>query len=68
MENSLYDTIARSLREFGYPDVTAEMIEETDEARKRGEPNTAPHGIVSMFACRMLDEADERKTEIQESQ
>lgn len=56
MSNELYEAIARSLREFGYPDVTAQMIRETDEARKDGKPKTEPHGIISMFARRQLDE------------
>jgi hypothetical protein len=53
----LYEAIARSLREFGYSDVTAQMVKETDEARKRGAPETEPYGIVSMFARRQLDGA-----------
>ncbi len=56
MSAEIYEAIARSLREFGYPDVTAQMIRETDEARERGEPASEPHGIVSMFARRQLDE------------
>jgi hypothetical protein len=51
----VYEAIARSLRDFGYPDVIADMVRETDEAPS-GEQ---PHGVVSMFARRQLDEARE---------
>lgn len=50
----VYEAIARSLREFGYSDVTAEIVRETDE--HFGEH---PHGIVSMFAEKQLTEARE---------
>jgi hypothetical protein len=52
-----YETVARSLREFGYPDATADMIRDTHNAMKAGEP--IPHGIVGMFAQRQLEEAGE---------
>lgn len=59
MSNQVYEAIARSLREFGYADVTAEMVRETDDARRAGKPQDEPHGIVSMFARRQLDEISE---------
>lgn len=54
----VYEAIARNLREFGYGDVTAQMIRETDEARQRGALLSEPHGIVSMFANGQLSEAE----------
>ena len=60
MSDQVYEAIARNLREFGYPDVTATMIRETDEARAAGRPLSEPHGIVSMFARRQLDDALEQ--------
>lgn len=44
----VYEAIARNLREFGYPDASATMIEETHKAMKAGQP--LPHGVVGMFA------------------
>ena len=54
----IYEAIARSLRDFGYGDVTAQMVRETDEARQNGAGPSEPHGIVSMFANRSLSEAE----------
>lgn len=47
-----YAAIAQSLRDFGYPDVTARMVEDTHGAMQRGEQ--LPHGIIGMFAARQL--------------
>ena len=58
-ENQVYEAIARSLREFGYPDTTAAMVEEIHEAKRAGE-GVLPHGIVGMFADSQLNEAAER--------
>lgn len=55
---TVYETVARSLREFGYPDCAAQMIRDTHEAMKRGD-ETMPHGIIGMFAQRQLEEAGE---------
>jgi hypothetical protein len=43
-----YSAISASMREFGYPDVTSEMVAEVHEAMR--EHRTLPHGIVGMFA------------------
>ena len=51
---AIYGAIARSLRDFGYTDVTAPMIAEVHAAMKAGEP--LPHGIVGMFAQKQLRE------------
>lgn len=56
---AVYAAIARNLREFGYSDVTPQMIRETDEARQNGAGPSEPYGIVSMFANRQLSEAEE---------
>ena len=53
----VHSAIARSLREFGYSDVTPEMIAEVDAAMKSGDP--LPHGIVGLFAQKQLREYDE---------
>lgn len=45
------EAVARSLREFGYPDVIAAMVGEILTAYlagKRG--NNLPHGIIGIFA------------------
>jgi hypothetical protein len=51
----VYEAVAASLREFGYPDAEAKMIRDTHEAMKRGDAEM-PHGIVGMFAQRQLEE------------
>lgn len=50
-------SIARDLREFGYPDVTAEMVREVVEAYRRGDPKM-PHGVVGIIIKSKMD--DER--------
>lgn len=50
-----FETVARSLREFGYPDVQRAMIRDVFDAMKRGD-ETMPHGIVGMFAQRQMEE------------
>ena len=44
MTNSehIYEAIARSLRDFGYIDATAQMVRDTDE-----QPGMRPHGTVA---------------------
>lgn len=51
----IYQVIARNLREFGYPDVTASMIEDTHDALRDGED--LPHGVIGMFAKGQLQDA-----------
>lgn len=56
--NSAYEAVARSLREFGYPHASAEMVRDTHAAMKAGAAEM-PHGIVGMFAESQLKEAGE---------
>lgn len=50
-----YSAIAKSLVEFGYPDCTAKMVEETHVAIKAGKAEEdMPHGIVGRFAYSQL--------------
>lgn len=51
-----YEAIAKSLREFGYPDASAKMVEATHKAIIAGDKKM-PHGIVGMFAESQLKEA-----------
>lgn len=53
-----YEAIAQSLREFGYGDCTAKMVEETHAAMKQGKTtiDEMPHGVVSAFAQSQLEE------------
>lgn len=54
------ETVAKSLREFGYPDVTGDMIAEVMHAwvdGKRGEE--LPHGIIGRFAESQFDEIED---------
>lgn len=49
--NDALSAIARSLREFGYPDASDEMIREIWDAYQAGNRNNElPHGIVGMMA------------------
>lgn len=53
------DSVARGLREFGYPDVTSEMIGECLTAFNSGKRDLEmPHGIVGAFASRQFDEVE----------
>ncbi len=46
-----YEAISKSLREFGYPDVNMEMIEEIHRAMQHGRrEHDLPHGSIGMFA------------------
>lgn len=57
----IYEAVAKSLQEFGYPDTTADMIHETHDAMKEGKTgHDLPHGVVSMFAETQLTEAFDR--------
>lgn len=42
-----FEAQARAMREFGYSDVTADMIREHHEKWKRGEKNT---DVIGMFS------------------
>ncbi len=49
-----FETVAKSLREFGYPDATAKMVSDTYDAMDA--KKKLPHGIVGMFAESQLKE------------
>lgn len=49
-----YEAVARNLREFGYPDVTAGMVAEIHDAMKSGKE--LPHGVIGMFAKSQMEE------------
>jgi hypothetical protein len=58
------EAVARSLREFGYSDVTAGMVQEIYDAYAAGKrfPDL-PHGVIGGFAESHFDEvADKLKT------
>jgi len=54
-EQQVYEAIAEAIQHFGYRDVTAEMVRDIDE----GSSEELPHGVISMFASRQLEEARE---------
>ena len=56
-KSQLCNAIARSLREFGYPDALGEMIEETMTAWLAGKrfPDL-PHGVIGAMAERQFQE------------
>lgn len=51
------EAIAKSLRDFGYPDVTGPMIREVYDAWVAGKrDDELPHGIVGRFAESQIEE------------
>ncbi len=62
-KTELCKTIAQSLVDFGYPDVTPEMITDCWEAFERGD-ETLPHGVVGMFAQAQLEEIEEARPDL----
>lgn len=62
-KHTLCEAIGKSLREFGYPDVTTQDIADCWDAYERGD-KTMPHDVVGMFAERQLDEIAERHPDI----
>jgi hypothetical protein len=54
-------SVAKSLREFGYPDATAEKMREVFDAWEAGKvfPDL-PHGILGAFASSQFDEVSEK--------
>jgi len=55
----IFKAIANSLVDFGYPDVTPDMISEVYEAIKTKEKEL-PYGIVGQFAESQIKEAIEK--------
>ena len=53
--------IAASLRDFGYPDVTTEMVMEIMTAWLKDQDGEMPHGIIGMMASRQFEELEEAK-------
>ncbi len=50
--------LAQSMREFGYPDVTDEMVGEVLDAYVANKTEL-PHGVIGMFLKSQLDELSE---------
>lgn len=48
-----FEAQAKAMREFGYPDVTADMIRQNHEAWRRGEKAT---DVIAMFSERAFKE------------
>jgi hypothetical protein len=44
---------AQSLREFGYPDVTADMVREAHQAWRAGD---SAKGVIQLFCFKAFDE------------
>jgi len=59
LDNAM-EAVAKSLREFGYPDVTAKMIREIFDKWEDGNvfPNL-PHGVIAGFAEKQFEECKE---------
>lgn len=53
----IYEAIARSLRQFGYPSVTAVEVADTHWAMEHTE-TPLPHGVVGLFAEDQLKKVD----------
>lgn len=52
-----FASIAKDLREFGYPDVTPQIVKECVDAWHAKEP--APHGVIGVIVYRGLDEGSD---------
>ena len=50
--NDACEAVARSLRDFGYPDASAQMVSDTYDAIRDGKD--VPHGIVGAFAAEQI--------------
>lgn len=50
-EEAVYESIAQTMRNFGYQDVTSELVRSIDENPSQ------PQTVVVMFASKQLDEA-----------
>lgn len=54
--------VAKSLREFGYPDANAEMISDCLDAWLTGKRDfDLPHGVIGAFASRQFDEVEDAR-------
>lgn len=54
--------VAKSLREFGYPDCTTSMIADCLDAWIGGKRDMdLPHGIIGAFASRQFDEVEDAR-------
>lgn len=65
MKDYLCKKQAEALRDFGYPDVTAEMVGEIWDEYSKG--NDLPHGIIGMFCEKAFDEVKERRPDLFEA-
>ena len=49
-------SIAKGLREFGYPDVTPAMVQEVIDAYKAGKrDDKLPHGVLGLMIESMIE-------------
>lgn len=56
---SACETVAKDLREWGYPDVTGAMVREVLDAWLAGaREDKLPHGIIGLFAARQFEDAE----------
>lgn len=61
-------SIAKSLVDFGYPDVTPKMIGDIYAAYRKGKrEHELPHGVIGMFAGSQIKEAFENGMEVDEA-
>ena len=59
-KNQACGKVAKSLREFGYPDCTTAMIADCLDAWLGGKRDLElPHGIIGAFASRQFDEVED---------
>jgi len=58
-KNGACQKVAKSLREFGYPDCTSDMIRDCLDAWLVGKRDLdLPHGVIGAFASRQFDEVE----------
>lgn len=63
--NNAMEAVAKSLRDFGYPDADAQKMREVFDAWKDGKE--LPHGILGMFAERQFEEVKDQILKLPEN-
>ncbi|MDQ3608784.1 MAG: hypothetical protein M3459_07780 [Actinomycetota bacterium] len=52
-DQAVYESIAQTMRDYGYRDVTAAVVREIDE----GSSTEKGQGVIAMYAARELEKA-----------
>jgi len=61
-KRTVCEGMAKSLREFGYPDVTSDMVFDCLNAYNEGAD--MPHGVIGRFVERQIEDLKESAAEL----